>query len=293
MLKGILSLIWRGITDLRVHPFAHFLTFIAVTFATFLAGFALLVFVNINDVLGTNRSASVYQLYWDTGVNMERVTTQWQELGTLSGLHSIRTYTPEQAFEELSGYARTARKGEIHQAWLAGNPLPPTAVLRFEPVANDMDAWHSRTLAMLRAIDGVERVQFTPPSTELTSAWRMLSRNIMLPLFALLGIVLSLVVGNTIKLALVSRKTEIDILRLVGAKRWYIRLPLLVTGTMQGILGGSCALALLWLAWVQAQFLFVAPPFHITLLFLPAEYAYAMLGIPALMGFVSSWVAIK
>jgi cell division transport system permease protein len=58
-----------------------------------------------------------------------------------------------------------------------------------------------------------------------------------------LGLAALLIVANTIRLAIYARRDELDILALVGASRTFVRVPFLLEGTLQGLLGGCLALA--------------------------------------------------
>ena len=65
-----------------------------------------------------------------------------------------------------------------------------------------------------------------------------------------LGVAALMIVANTIRLAVYAREDEIEILALVGASRSFIRIPFLVEGTLQGALGGSLAVGLLYLGYL-------------------------------------------
>jgi cell division transport system permease protein len=106
-------------------------------------------------------------------------------------------------------------------------------------------------------------------------------------------LVVGLVVGNTIKLALFQRRDEIEILRLVGASRLYIRFPLIVGGAVQGLLGGILALGLLGLVHMGLQDMLYFPPLWIEVPFLSLEEIGGMLGVLMFVGIISSFVAVK
>jgi cell division transport system permease protein len=57
-----------------------------------------------------------------------------------------------------------------------------------------------------------------------------------------------LLVSNTIRLSLFSRRREVEVMKLVGATDWFIRWPFVIEGLFLGALGGICAIGLLALA---------------------------------------------
>jgi len=56
----------------------------------------------------------------------------------------------------------------------------------------------------------------------------------------------TLLIWNTIRTAMFSRRREIEVMKLVGATDWFIRLPFMLEGLMQGLIGGITACGALW-----------------------------------------------
>lgn len=293
------KLVARGIKDFGLHPWAQLLTLAAVTLVTFLSGFFLLCFINLNNELNVTHGEVVYQVFWKADTATELVESRWKEMHHLPWLTEMKTFTPAEALTALLQQAQSddstgGRSLAAHGEWLKRrNPLPPTAMLRFAPREADLDAWNKATRHYLETLPGVETVRATPLKDDLTKAWRSFANSLMWPIVVFLAFVLSLVVGNTIKLSLVSRNDEIEILQLVGARNWYIRLPLLITGAMQGALGGICAVGLLWLAWYHVKDVLNFSPLFLELAFIPLEQVVLLVAVPALMGFFSSWIAVR
>jgi cell division transport system permease protein len=62
-------------------------------------------------------------------------------------------------------------------------------------------------------------------------------------------------IGNTVRMAVFARRKEIAIMKLVGATNWFIRIPFLIEGMVQGLIGGVAAV----LAIFAMKFLFIDP----------------------------------
>ena len=84
---------------------------------------------------------------------------------------------------------------------------------------------------------------------KILSATRIVKLTMAL-LAALLVISSVLLVSNTIRLSLFSRRREVEVMKLVGATDWFIRWPFVIEGLFLGALGGVCAIGLLALAKV-------------------------------------------
>jgi cell division transport system permease protein len=56
-----------------------------------------------------------------------------------------------------------------------------------------------------------------------------------------------MLIGNTIRLSIYTRRREVEVMRLVGATRWFIRWPFIIEGVVVGFVGGLVAILVLWL----------------------------------------------
>ena len=176
---------------------------------------------------------------------------------------------------------------------LAGkNPLPPTAIMHFMPADGDQAKWREETLRYLEKLPGVAKVQVNPLREEVARAWREISRKIMLPAICMLSGILALVVGNTVRLSLISRRTEIEILQLVGARNWYIRMPLITTGALSGLIGSLIGMALLRLVYWRLESLSI-PPLLAEFKFLSIWQGILLVLIPIAMSIIGSWAAVR
>ena len=77
----------------------------------------------------------------------------------------------------------------------------------------------------------------------MTSALKI----VLTVLMALLVVASVMLVGNTIRLSIFTRRREVEVMRLVGATRWFIRWPFLIEGVVVGFLGGAVAILILWI----------------------------------------------
>lgn len=281
-----------------LNPWALMLTLAAVSLVAFLSGLFLMALVSLNHQLGTVRGETVFQVYWRPGTEITAVREQWDGIRHVPGFNSIKTFTPDEALRALGSRLGRSLRGSNSLAktfpTLADNsPLPATALVTFLPDEQDFDRWMAEVAGYLEGLPGVERVAATPLRDELGHAWRKISRYVMWPSIMFLCLVLALVVGNTIRLSLVSRAQEIEILRLVGAFTWYIRLPLVISGAAQGFLGGCFALTLLRLVHAHIKDALNFPPLMIEIQFLPVSLMALLLIVPTLMGVLGSWTAVK
>lgn len=291
-MRMFFRLIRQALRDVSLNPWAQLLTLAAVTLVSFLVGLFLLTVTNLNHQLAVSKDETVFQVYWRPGADQREVTEQWRELRMLPGFAHAKTYTPAEALKELE--ERIGRGSAKKFPFLSkDNPLPPTALLTFKPDAPDYERWLAETTSYLGQLHGVERISSTPLRDELGQAWRKVNSYVMLPAMIFLVLILGLVVGNTVRLSMLAKSQEVEILQLVGAFNWYIRLPLLFTGGLQGFLGSFLALCTLFFVHMQIKNVLNFPPFFFEIQFLPPLAIALMLGVSTLMGVIGGWVGIK
>ncbi|GAB6126977.1 cell division protein FtsX [Humidesulfovibrio idahonensis] len=180
-------------------------------------------------------------------------------------------------------------------AWLEGeNILPPTALLSFDiPAGEAPEPWMGRMYARLRGLPGVERVTYNAAQLSLATGWIALIQQAAWPALGFFALVVALVVGNTLKLMMLARRDEVEILSLVGAKPWFIRAPLFANGVVQGFVGS--VLALVCLKFLQAWLRSVldVPPLFLKVEFLPAWQCFSLVFATTCVAGLAAFVAAR
>lgn len=88
-----------------------------------------------------------------------------------------------------------------------------------------------------------DRTQSSEKIEQVTSALKI----VLTVITALLVVASLMLVGNTIRLSIYTRRREVEVMRLVGATRWFIRWPFMIEGVVVGFVGGLLAILILWL----------------------------------------------
>lgn len=291
MIGQFLHLTLRGVADIRLHPFAQLLTLVAVGMVTLLTGLIMMGLYNVNLELLKTRGQVEFQIYWKNNAQAEDVVADWDMIRAMDHLEEFKTFTPENALTEL--VTTLGETGDF--SWLTeNNPLPYSGLASFAvpPDAQDQ-GWTAEILTRLKTLPAVDTVNYTPLQADLVQGWMTISHAVIWPVLGFLALIVSLVVYNTIKLSLLTRMDEVEILSLVGARPSYIRWPLLTGGFIQGILGSGVGIGLLVAVHsVIAQSLNF-PPFLLEIHFLPTEQLGLLAGGVTFVSVFSSWVAVK
>jgi cell division transport system permease protein len=206
------------------------------------------------------------------------------ELGAIPHVESVRLITKAEALRELEEILET-KKSEDLLAQLHTNPLPRNFAVKADDAANlaavraavtppGPDGKPRPISPIIQREDGIfEPREAAQKIEQVTGALK-----IVLTVITLLLIAASLMlVGNTIRLSIYTRRREIEVMRLVGATRWFIRWPFMIEGMVVGFIGGLAAILLLWLGKLT-----VVDPLSETFDFLAAQNT-TTLSFPALV----------
>lgn len=174
-----------------------------------------------------------------------KLAQQVRALPTVSGVDYISREAALAEFKRESGFGAALNA-------LDSNPLP--AVLIVRPAASDPVAVET-LVASLARLPGVDLAQLDIEWLRRLASLLQLAERAVLLLAVLLSLAVLLIIGNTIRLVVVTRQTEIEIVQLVGGTPAFIRRPFLYTGLLQGLFGGLLA----WLL-VDGSLLFLNGP---------------------------------
>ncbi len=224
-------------------PFASFMTAAVIGIALALPLCLELILQNVATVTSGWTDAFEISVYLDKTVSGERAQSIQKELAGRGDVATVRLVTPAQALAEFranSGF------GAALDA-LADNPLPTTLIVTPSVAASTTEG----TTALKTAIDaiaGVADAQLDSDWVQRLVAILALLHRIVLLTAALLAAGVLLIIGNTIRLDIVNRRSEIEVMKLVGATDRFARRPFLWTGFWYGLGGGLIAIGLVTLA---------------------------------------------
>lgn len=255
-----------GLREALRHPWPLGAAVAGVAVAVLLCGLAALAGQALDDVFVRDQGRVRFQVYWKPGADPALIDRQMDWMRALPGLVETKAFTPAQALAVLG---QTVGKEADLSALGGPNPLPHTMLLTFRPPVPDADYFRD-LFDRLRAVEGVAEVRYDPRELDAVQSVDLLGRRLVLPLAGALALLVGLVVGNTVRLTLLRRRDELEVLRLVGASEGFIRWPLVAGAAVVGLLGGGLAMGLLKLVQVLLVAALAVPPLFYDLPFLPA-----------------------
>jgi cell division transport system permease protein len=253
-------------------------------------GTFLLLFVNLNSWIQGWEHSLTMSIYLQDGINKD-TKDKIESFIQSQPAAEIRRYISKEA--ALRDFRRALGPQAGLLEGLPDNPLPASFEVVFKDVA-DKKPDAQKIKKELEKIDGVDEVQYSEEWLKRFEALINMVRLVGFIMGGLLCMGVLFIVTNTIKLTIYSRKDEIEIMKLVGATDWFVKIPYLLEGMIQGILGGVLALLTLFLGYFmlstkQMHFLGLAV---LDFVFLPRAYSLSIILVSVGLGLVGSFVAV-
>ena len=228
------------------------LTLLTVTLSVLLFAFFFLIYINMltaGERLGDEVRLIVYL---DQEITEQMRPELEKKIHDFSPVEKIVFVSRTEAFARLS-----AQLGQEKDVLTDLEPdfLPPS--IEVYPLGNLKDLSKiSQFSDFLLTLPYATKVQSGSEWLSRFSHFTNLLRVVVLLSGSLLIISMTFIISYTLRLTVLSRQSELEILRLLGASSAYIRLPLLLEGLLQGFLGSSLGLAALYLLyqWITRHF---------------------------------------
>lgn len=231
-----------------------------------------------------------FSVYLSPGLELDVAEALAADVRAFDGIERVSVISADTALAEFAASSGL----EDALAALDKNPLPHTLLVR-----------PSETLAV-PALEDLQRRLIDQPTVEIVqmdtqwvqrlNAILELLRRLVIACAIALTVGVIIVVGNTIRLDIQSRRDEIEVIKLLGASDGFVRRPFLYTGIWYGVLGSAVALLLLvcggWLLAGPAERLLGLYATASALQGLDGRTALALTGGGVLAGWGGAWSAV-
>lgn len=272
-------------------PLSSLLTWLVIAIAMALPVGMNVALDNASSVsVGWDRPAQI-SVFLNSDIALEPARQLALKLASRDDIVDARVISSEDAlaeFRQLSGF------GDLLDS-LDENPLPNLIIV--SPAVTVIGADMEALQASLQGLPEVEQAVLDMQWVQRLSGLMALSRRVVLAVGALLTIGVILILGNTIRLAIESRRDEIVIVKLVGGSNAFVRRPFLYTGLWYGVGGGLLSGIL-----VSASLWFMSEPAHALAQLYQSGFDIKGLGLMGslnliilggLLGLTGAWLAVS
>ncbi len=213
------------------------------TIATALSilGLFLFVYINLNSVLSFWNDQVQLIVYLDDEISSDQKKQLEKLFSSNPEVDVFNFVSREKAWENFQ--SMFSEKSSFLKG-MGFNPLPASYNLMIKPSPERLK--YIQSLAnKLNQQDGVESVEYGEEWINRFETFMILMQVFLLALGALLCLGSVLIISNTVKLSVLSRKSEIELMLLTGATPGFIKFPFFLEGVFHGLLGAVVSLSLI------------------------------------------------
>ncbi len=267
------------------------ITTFAIAFSIF--GLFLVIFVNLNSILATWSKQVQIVVYLKDDISLEERQALEDLIPKNPDVESATFVPKELAWKnfknDFSANADILNSLDI-------NPLPASYNLQFKQSADRVERIREFAETLSRK-PGVESLEYGEKWISRFEQFMVFLRVFLLAVGGLLSLGLIFILANTIKLSVVSRQAEIELMLLIGATHRFIKGPFLVEGMLQGFLGAVISLILLKGIHIYMKFQFLESIQSILrggeILFISPLHSLMLISIGLFVGWIGSYISIN
>lgn len=222
---------------------------ITIFLSLFVIGLFLMATIVINNVLGSYEDEVSISVYVADDAEQTDIDSLESYLNNLDGVKSVTWVSKEEALESFANSNST--NPQIIEQLDGTNPLPASFVVQLNDPQQVSDVANTilSNSTFIKVCDEPDNptnsIKYGQQTVQKLFQVVNYIRVASIAVVALLIFVTFIFINNTIRLAILARRKEISIMRLVGASNGFIRGPFLMEGSLQAIVGSLLAVGLL------------------------------------------------
>ncbi len=207
--------------------------------------------ININNFISNMEQSFSFIAFINDDVTPEVSKAKYNELKAMDEVREVEYTNSDQALEEFSATLGEGSNADIIEGLKEDNPLPSSFTVYVNDAEQmgevikvlESDVGEGKTFSSVKHAQAQLQVL-----TQVKHAVTLLS----IGLVSVLGFIAVIIIMNTIKIAVTSRRIEINIMKYIGATDWFIRWPFIFEGIFIGVIGSFVAVIATVILYSQA-----------------------------------------
>ncbi len=228
-------LIRQGFKGIWRNKMMTFASFCILLVSLIMVGFAILVSINLDKVIGNIEEKSEVVVVIKDNVSNQSMVEIQDKIENIPNVTELRLYSRDEAWKDMMEKMTDAQKDYFKYA--EDNPLPDVFRLKVKDIKKMND-----TTAQIETFDGVESVQSPTEFADILINFRRIFVIVAIAIVIALVLVSLIIISNTTRASVFARRKEINIMKYVGATNSFIRIPFFIEGMVVGLIASGCAL---------------------------------------------------
>jgi cell division transport system permease protein len=230
-------------TSLRRNFLMGFTAITTVAITLFIVGFFTILVFDIQGIINSIKSQVELAVYLKDNISTDLQTYIEEEIKSWEETDEVKFISKEQALERF----KEQNEGSDILKEIQGNPLPAS----FEITLRDPEKVDQVALRFVdkdgNYIEGIDDVIYGRNYVRRLFSITAIVGTIALLIIIVLLLATIVLIFNTIRLSIYARRKEIEVMKLVGATNWFVRIPFLFEGFFEGFTGSILSVILLYL----------------------------------------------
>ncbi|WP_429844198.1 permease-like cell division protein FtsX [Brevibacillus sp. FIR094] len=282
----------EGVKNLGRNGWMSFASISAVTITLFILGVFLVLAMNVNYFAQSVEKQVEIRVFMDLLATKENITQVENNIKKLPQVESVSFIPKDEGLKQFK--ESLGEKAYLFEGLEESNPLPDAFAVKTKQPQDT-----ATVATQIKNFQYVKSLTYGEGTVDKLFSLTEAVRNVGIAFIIGLGFTAMFLIANTIKLTIVARRREIEIMKLVGATNWFIRWPFFVEGLLMGVAGALIPTIMLTVGYYylldaitssfEASQLFKLLP----LFPLVYQVALALLAIGAFIGIWGSLVSVR
>ncbi|MFT8322944.1 MAG: permease-like cell division protein FtsX [Bacillus sp. (in: firmicutes)] len=208
----------------------------SVTITLILVGVFFVIMMNLNKVATTIEENVEIRVHIDIAANQKEKDVLQEKIKDIAEVKSVKFSPKSEELENL--ISSLGDDGDAFKLFQQDNPLNDVFIVKTTDPTDTI-----KVADEIKEFDHAAKVKYGQGSVEKLFKVIKVSRNVGIVLIIGLLFTAMFLISNTIKITIVARRREIEIMKLVGATNWFIRWPFFLEGMWLGVLGSVVPIA--------------------------------------------------
>lgn len=234
-------LVWQGVRNVWTNRVMSFASFCILMVSILMIGLSLLFVGNINRIIGGIEDKNEVSIFLADNVSQADIDNMRGQLQAMDNVGQIVFYSKEQAFEDMKASMENAE--EIFE-YIDESPLNDAYRIRVKDISR-----MSETVFEIKQLNNIEEVTSPDDFVSLLTDIRKIIAVISVTIIISLAVVSLIIISNSARASVHTRRKEISIMKYVGATNGFIRVPFFIEGLITGVMAGGVAALLTWFGY--------------------------------------------
>lgn len=227
----------QGFSSIWKNGMLSFASFCIMMVSLLMVGMSALTSININSIIDKIADKNEVVVVIEDGTTDEQISQMKLQLDNIDNIKEIKLYSKDEAWENLTNNLTQEEKSLFQYA--DTNPLPDTYRVKIDDISL-LDV----TTNEISKIENIDRIESPSDFADILLNIRKIVRIISSSLIAALIVVSMVIISNTTRASVYTRRKEINIMKYVGATNTFIKIPFFVEGMIIGLIAAFGAVGI-------------------------------------------------